>query len=435
MNRLVFFILILLIIPNIAFGVQRFPPPEFETGHQLPITTIPNPRSDFLEYLDVVMLLVTLSLASYLALKKRSRRSLFFLGLFSLLYFGFWRNGCVCPIGAIQNISLALFDKSYIPPITVIAFFVLPLAFTLFFGRTFCASVCPLGAIQDILLIRPIKVPSWVDNSLGLLAYIYFGAGVLFSATGSAFIICQYDPFVSFFRRSGSVNILIIGICFLVIGMFIGRPYCRYLCPYSILLRLASKGAKWHVNIAPSECINCHLCADSCPFGAIRKPSLTQPKDRKEGKKAFTFIVILLPVLITLGALLGVRAGTPLSHVNPRVRLAERIWIEDTKIVGDTTESSNAFRGTGRPKDGLYAEAVSINGKFVIGGGIFGGFVGLVIGSKLILLFLRRRQMDYEADRSSCLSCGRCFAYCPVGKDITGETLDLRNAEDKNESS
>lgn len=434
MNRIVILISILLIIPNIAFGVQRFPPPEFETGHQLPITTVPNPRSDFLEYLDVVMLLVTLSLASYLAIKKRSRRSLFFLGIFSLLYFGFWRKGCVCPIGAIQNISLALFDKSYIPPITVIAFFVLPLAFTLFFGRTFCASVCPLGAIQDILLIRPIKVPSWVDNSLGILAYIYFGAGVLFSATGSAFIICQYDPFVSFFRRSGSVNILIIGVCFLVIGMFVGRPYCRYLCPYSILLRLTSKGAKWHVNITPSECINCHLCADSCPFGAIRKPTLTQSKDRKEGKKAFTFIVILLPVLIVFGALLGVRAGTPLSHVNPRVRLAERIWMEDTKIVGDTTESSDAFRGTGRPKDELYAEAVRINGKFAVGGGVFGGFVGLVIGSKLILLFLRRRQVDYEADRSSCLSCGRCFAYCPIGKDITDGTLELRNAENRNES-
>ncbi|MCL5098356.1 MAG: molybdopterin-dependent oxidoreductase, partial [Candidatus Omnitrophica bacterium] len=37
------------------------------------------------------------------------------------------------------------------------------------------------------------------------------GAAVLFAATGSGFIICQYDPFVSFFRRSGSVNMLAIG--------------------------------------------------------------------------------------------------------------------------------------------------------------------------------------------------------------------------------
>jgi len=416
MKRIVLLIIILLILPGAAFGVQRFPPPEFETGHELPVTTVPNPRSEFLEYLDVVMLLVTLSLASYLALKKRSRRGLFFLGIFSLLYFGFWRKGCVCPIGAIQNMSLALFDKSYIPPITVIAFFVIPLAFTLFFGRTFCASVCPLGAIQDILLIRPLKVPSWVDNSLGVLAYLYFGAGVLFAATGSAFIICQYDPFVSFFRRSGSVSIIVIGICFLIIGMFVGRPYCRYLCPYSILLRLTSKGSKWHVSIAPGECINCRLCEDVCPFGAIKKPTQVQ-KDRKEGKKALTAMILLLPVLIALGALGGIRAGTSLSHVNSRVRLAERVWMEDTGKVTDTIEPSDAFRGTGRPKDELYAEAVRINGKFAVGGGVFGGFVGLVIGSKLIQFSLRRRRVEYEADQSSCLSCGRCFAYCPVKKD------------------
>jgi NAD-dependent dihydropyrimidine dehydrogenase PreA subunit len=140
-------------------------------------------------------------------------------------------------------------------------------------------------------------------------------------------------------------------------------------------------------------------------------------KDRKEGKKALTAMILLLPVLIALGALGGVSAGTPLSHVNSRVRLAERVWMEDTGKVTDTTEPSDAFRGTARPKDELYAEVVRINGKFAVGGGVFGGFVGLVIGSKLIQFSLRRRRVEYEADRSSCLSCGRCFAYCPVKKD------------------
>jgi ferredoxin len=27
--------------------------------------------------------------------------------------------------------------------------------------------------------------------------------------------------------------------------------------------------------------------------------------------------------------------------------------------------------------------------------------------------FRRRRNADYEPDRGECLSCGRCFAYCP----------------------
>jgi NosR/NirI family nitrous oxide reductase transcriptional regulator len=412
----IFITIILLLLPSITYGVPRFPPPEFETGHELPVPTVPSPRSDFLEYTDVVVLLVTLILASYLALKKRTRRGLLLLSIFSLIYFGFWRNGCICPIGAIQNISLALFNKSYIAPITAIAFFILPLAFTLFFGRTFCASVCPLGAIQDIFVIRPIKVPYWLENSLGLLPYLYLGAGVLFSATGSAFIICEYDPFVSFFRRSGRASILILGACFLLIGMFVGRPYCRFLCPYSVLLRLMSLASKWHVRITPSECIKCRLCEDSCPFGAIRKPTQEKPKDKTLGKKAFTLAILIMPLLIVVGAYLGVRSGTTLSHVNPKVRLAERVWLEDNSKVGDTTDASVAFRGSGRAKEELYSEVIKINERFAIASGIFGGFVGLVISAKMIQLFIRRKRLDYEADRSQCFSCGRCFAYCPVVK-------------------
>ncbi|MGB9597944.1 MAG: 4Fe-4S binding protein [Candidatus Poribacteria bacterium] len=410
-------IIILLIYSNLSYGVQRFPPPEFESGHELPITTTPFPRSDLLEYTDVVVLFLTLSLSSYLALKKRSRRGIFIIGIFSLIYFGFYRKGCVCPIGAVQNVSLALFNSSYIIPITIIAFFILPLAFTLFFGRTFCASVCPLGAIQDIFVIKPLKIPAWLENSLGLLPYLYLGAGVLFSATESAFIICEYDPFVSFFRRSGRLSILILGACFLVIGTFVGRPYCRFLCPYSVLLRITSLASKWHINITPSECIKCRLCEDSCPFGAIRKPTQQKAENKTFGKKAFIVTIFAMPLLIVIGAYLGVKSGPAMSHINSKVRLAERIWQEDNNLVSGTTDASIAFRGLGKPKEELYSEVVRINRRFNIGSGIFGGFVGLVISAKAIQLLIRRKRLDYEADRSQCVSCGRCFAYCPVVKD------------------
>ena len=94
-------------------------------------------------------------------------------------------------------------DHSYAVPLGVTAFFVLPLVFALFAGRTFCAAVCPHGALQDLVLLKPVKVPPWLEQALSVLPYIYLGAGVLFAATGSAFIICQYDPFVPIFRMSG----------------------------------------------------------------------------------------------------------------------------------------------------------------------------------------------------------------------------------------
>ncbi len=413
-THIILFIVLLSMSSGVVFGVERFPPPEFDE-HELPVTTVQKPRRNLYEYLDVAVLLTALLLASYLALKKRSRRGIFLLGIFSLLYFGFWRKGCVCSIGATQNIVLALFENSYAVPITVIIFFMLPLIFTLFFGRTFCAAVCPLGAIQDVVALRPCKIPSWLEQALGLLAYVYLGAAILFAATGSAFIICEYDPFVAFFRRTGSLNMLILGASFLLIGLFVGRPYCRFLCPYGVLLNLVSRASKWHVTITPDDCIQCRLCEDACPFGAIENPTEEQGAGkRNEGKRRLAILIPLLPIFIVLSGWLGVRISPSLSRVHATVSLAERVWLEDTGKVEGVTDASEAFRGTGRPTEELYDEALNLKKWFVLGGGLFGAFIGLVIGIKLIYLSVRRGRTDYEVNRGTCLSCARCFSYCPI---------------------
>ncbi len=112
--------------------------PEIE-GHATPTAEFPEPRSASLEYTDVAVLAVALGLSVYLALVRRSRRGLFLLAIGSLVYFGFYRQGCVCAIGSIQNVVLALSDSSYGVSLAILAFFALPLVATLFFGRTFCA--------------------------------------------------------------------------------------------------------------------------------------------------------------------------------------------------------------------------------------------------------------------------------------------------------
>ena len=404
-----------LILSGATLGAERFPPPDFvETDHVIPSPTCPGPRQGVYEYIDAAVLLAALGLASYLVLKKRSRRAIFALTVFSLLYFGFWRKGCVCPIGAIQNIVLSVFDRDYAVPIVVMIFFLLPLVFTLFFGRTFCAAVCPLGAIQDMVLSRPVSVPGWAESALRLFAYIYLAAAVLFAATGSAFVICRYDPFVSIFRLSGNLNILILGGCLLLIGVFVGRPYCRFICPYGVILRQLSRLSKWRVTITPDECIQCRLCEDSCPFGAIRKPAAQWPaQEYHVAKKRLAFLLLLLPVLVFLGgwASSGLKGVTSRAHET--VRLAEQIYLEETGKIEEITDASSAFRATGKEINELYEQASNIRARFELGGWILGGFIGLVIGLKLIGLSVWRQRTDYEADRASCLSCGRCFNYCP----------------------
>lgn len=422
-----------------AFGaegrrIERFPPPDFESGYDVPATTTPPPRRRFYDYLDVAALAAALAVSSYLALKGRSRKGLFVMGLVSLAYFGFWRGGCVCPVGATQNITLALFDPGYVVPVALMIFFLLPLVFTVLFGRTFCASVCPLGAVQDVFLVHAVKVPRWLEHGLGLLPYVYLGAAVLFAATGSAFVICRYDPFVSIFRLSGSLSMLVLGVCVLLVGMFVGRPYCRFFCPYGALLRQFSRVSKWHATITPDECIQCTLCGDACPFGAIREPNQDdawrrRPLDLRRSVRRLGVLLALLPVLAGVGLWLGGHLGSPFSRVHSTVRLAERVRREETgpaagALLTDkaTADALEAFRKTGRPTGELYEEALALRARFVTGSRIFGAWLGLVIGLKLVSLSVKRTTTDYEPDRAVCLSCGRCFMNCPRERDRLKET-------------
>ncbi|HKK68350.1 MAG TPA: 4Fe-4S binding protein, partial [Bacteroidales bacterium] len=221
----VFFLLFLMLGMSSFAQTQRFPKPEFESGYSQPTPDTPEPRAIGIEYLDVLVLVLALSLASWLAIRKRSRKGIMWLSVFSLLYFGFYRLGCVCSIGAIQNVALTLADPTYAISIPIILFFVLPLLFTLFFGRTFCASVCPLGVLQDLVIVKPVSIKPWLQKALGLIPYIYLGLAVLLAATGSDFIICRYDPFVGFFRMGASFTMIVLGVVFVLMGLFVARPY------------------------------------------------------------------------------------------------------------------------------------------------------------------------------------------------------------------
>jgi len=507
-------IVVLLSLTGAAAGEQRFSVPKLGPDYTAPQTQKPPPRSAVKEYLDVGLLVVALAAMSCLALRRRSRIGVVIVTVLSLAYFGFYRKGCVCPVGAIQNVcpvfdvearvtgdaeaakrlgvdptaareafhagldrlegaesagdtldvtfamsrnnKLALVeigrtlirpeaeDASPVQlerllrvemspnlrfatgvPLVVIAFFALPLVFTLFFGRTFCAGVCPLGAIQDLVVLYPLRVPAAVEHGLGLVVYVYLAGAVLFAATGTGYLICRYDPFVSLFRLSGPAVMIAIGLGLLLVGTVLARPYCRFLCPYGAILRPLSYVSHRHVKITPDECVRCRLCEDSCPFGAIRPSNVdTPPPPRRYGKALLVGLLLTAPALGVAGGLLGRSLSGPLSGLHHTVKVAEQIRgeairNEQLRAAGQAelppqTDETEAFAESRVPPRLLYQEAFAVRDSFRLAGTVLGAFLGLVIAGKLISLSIRRRREDYEPDRAKCLSCARCFSYCPV---------------------
>lgn len=401
-----------------SFAEQRFPPPDFsETNHQLPLTTTPPPRAEWLQYLDVAVLAAGLAAALWFIYKQRSRRGLFWLGLFSLVYFGFWRKGCVCAIGAPQNIILGLCDPNYAVPLTVIAFFALPLMVALFAGRAFCAGVCPHGALQDLLLIKPVKVPGWLEHGLGVLPFIFLGFGLSFAATGTGFPICRYDPIVPIFRLNGPALLISLAALTLVLGLFVGRPYCRFLCPYGALLKLASLASKWRVRVTPDFCTQCQLCENSCPFGAMREPSPgnVEPQRLATERSRLGWLLLLVPLLVAGGAWLGATLAVSVSKLNPTVELAERYLQQQKSPVdyGVMTPETLSLERAERDPEALLKSATDLRRRFWWSCVIFSGWVGLVIGVKLASLSMRTKRTDFEPDRGTCFACARCFRSCP----------------------
>lgn len=407
--------IILLCWHAVLYAQDRFPRPEFESGYEYPTNQMPVQRAPGWEYFDVFVLIAALSVASWLALKKRSRKGLIWLSLFSLAYFGFYRQGCICAVGSVQNVALALFNTGYTIPLTALLFFLIPLGFALAYGRVFCAGVCPLGAIQELTGFMPVKLPKSVESVLITLPFIYLATATLFAAINSQFIICRYDPFIGIFRLDAPYTMIVFGVLLLIAGIFINRPYCRYLCPYGVLLNIFSRFSSRHLTITPAECINCRLCEDACPYDAILPSDVNPKKEEPEkSRRRFLTYIILLPIFAVSGALVLYNLSFGLAKVNSEVRLAQEIRSEKNSGVEALSKAAIAFKESGKSEEDLFAEELVIINRFRKASPWAGIFLGLSLGIGLVSLSTRRVRSEYKPHQGKCVSCARCFRYCPV---------------------
>ena len=141
-------------------------------------------------------------------------------------------------------------------------------------------------------------------------------------------------------------------------------------------------------------------------------------EERNEGVFRILKYAVGLPLLMVIGALLMRMSSANLSYANKEVRLYELVQIQEAHPDNEMLPEVEAFYAQGRTMEELLQSNDAVQADFRFYGTIVGALIGLVIGLKLINLSVRRTRKAYEIDHKNCVSCGKCFSYCPQNKGV-----------------
>ena len=111
MIRLLLFILFVAIAPIFAeepADCLRPPPQELTNYKEAYVPQEFLHESFSWEVADVAVLALLLTVASLLSVRHHSKSRFTALAIVGLLYFGLFRGGCICPVGATTNVCIGL---------------------------------------------------------------------------------------------------------------------------------------------------------------------------------------------------------------------------------------------------------------------------------------------------------------------------------------
>ena len=153
--------------------------------------------------------------------------------------------------------------------------FLLFIILTFVFGRIFCGYLCPIGAIQELVYHMPTKKLKITNKNLPIFVHSLFF--VIFLILGFVFSMgfLTYFGFRDFFHLRIVSPFFYIFLTLLAISIFIYRPFCRFFCPYGMLLSLVSAKSIFKLQ-RKDDCIDCKKCERVCPTNEAGRDDLKQ---------------------------------------------------------------------------------------------------------------------------------------------------------------
>lgn len=107
----------------------------------------------------------------------------------------------------------------------------------------YCNWICPFGSLQE--LASRCNPHHKLTLSPGMLSILHYARIVLWCLlmlalwTGFFTSWIDYELFTAFMIKEAATSVLVAGGIFIVLSLFINRPYCRFVCPTGCLFNIS----------------------------------------------------------------------------------------------------------------------------------------------------------------------------------------------------
>ncbi len=118
-----------------------------------------------------------------------------------------------------------------------------------YFGRShhYCQWVCPYGSLQELawrLPLPKLAVPQYLYKLMRLFRMSFLMLLLIMLWFGYGVGVLDYEPFTAFTLSVALPGVIVLAALFVLLGVFVPRPWCRCLCPVGTLLELAEDGGR-----------------------------------------------------------------------------------------------------------------------------------------------------------------------------------------------
>jgi NosR/NirI family nitrous oxide reductase transcriptional regulator len=214
---------------------------------------------------------------------------------FTLVFLGWYASAQLSVVNLMALVNSLRTGFSWqafmLDPMTFILWWAVAAAL-IFWGRgAYCGWLCPFGALQELtnqiarfFRVPQVSLPWGLHERLWAVKYIIFlglfAAALVSLEWGEK--LAEVEPFKTaiVLRFMRDWPFVVFALVLLVIGLFVERFYCRYLCPLGAALAIPARLRMFDWLRRYRECGSpCQTCANECFVQAIHPTGQINPNE------------------------------------------------------------------------------------------------------------------------------------------------------------